>query len=94
MPVKLTVSVKLCVAFGLTPLLAVKVMGYVPAVPEAGVPLSTPVPALNVTPEAIGGGTTPVAQRISPTKNRVFVFTSFRLRPRAGCRAPPARYAD
>ena len=36
-------------AFGETPLLAVMVMGYVPPVPAAGVPLSTPA-ALNVTP--------------------------------------------
>src|SRR5207245_3753352 len=33
-----------------TPLAAVNVMGYVPPVPAAGVPLSTPVVALNVTP--------------------------------------------
>lgn len=45
-----TVSVKFWVAFGLIPLLAVKVMLYVPPVPEAGVPLRTPVPALKVTP--------------------------------------------
>ena len=31
-------------------MLAVKVMLYVPAVPAAGVPLNTPVDALNVTP--------------------------------------------
>jgi hypothetical protein len=45
-----TVSVKLCVALVPTPLLAVKVMEYVLPVPAAGVPLSTPVPGLNVTP--------------------------------------------
>src|SRR5437879_1209932 len=45
-----TVSVKFCVALLPTPLLAVKVMEYVLPVPAAGVPLSTPVPALNVTP--------------------------------------------
>jgi uncharacterized membrane protein len=48
-----TVSVKLCVAAGLTPLLAVMVSGYVPFVPVAGVPLSVAVwfPLLvNVTP--------------------------------------------
>src|SRR5262245_66166377 len=47
----LTVSVKFWVAFGGTPLAAVNVIGYVPPVPAAGVPESTPVPALNVTPE-------------------------------------------
>src|SRR5437870_5783148 len=45
----LTVSVKFCVAFGLTPLLAVIVKVYVPPDPTAGVPLRTPV-ALKVTP--------------------------------------------
>jgi hypothetical protein len=35
--------VKLCTAFGLVPLLAVKVMLYVPPVPAAAVPLKTPV---------------------------------------------------
>src|SRR5207245_7880099 len=45
-----TVSVKLWVALLPTPLAAVNVMGYVPPVPAAGVPLSTPVVALNVTP--------------------------------------------
>ena len=39
-----TVSVKLCVAFGGTPLLAVMVRGYVPVVPAAGVPASVAVP--------------------------------------------------
>ena len=43
-----TVSVKLCVASAPTPLLAVIVIGNVPAVPAAGVPAS--VPALNSTP--------------------------------------------
>ena len=47
----LTVNVKLCVAFVPTPFDAVKVIGYVPAVPLAGVPLNTPVEAVNVTPE-------------------------------------------
>jgi hypothetical protein len=45
--------VKLWLAAVPTPLLAVKVSGYVPLVPEAGVPLSVPVPfplSLNVTP--------------------------------------------
>src|SRR5438128_8844646 len=46
----LIVRVKLWVAFVPTPLVAVKVIGYVPPVPAAGVPLKTPVPTLNVTP--------------------------------------------
>ena len=46
-----TVSVKLCVAAVPTPFCAVNVMGYVPPVPAAGVPLSTLVAAVNVTPE-------------------------------------------
>jgi hypothetical protein len=48
-----TVSVKFCWAAVPIPLLAVKVRGYVPLVPAAGVPLSVPVPlalAANVTP--------------------------------------------
>ena len=44
-----TVSAKPCVPFGATPLLAVMVMLYVPPVPAAGVPLSTPA-ALRLTP--------------------------------------------
>jgi hypothetical protein len=44
------VSVKLCVAAEPTPLEAVIVRLYAPAVPAAGVPLSTPVDALKVTP--------------------------------------------
>src|SRR5258708_39955664 len=46
-----TVSVKFCVAFGLTPFCAVKVIGNVPG--AVGVPLSVPVPlplSRNVTP--------------------------------------------
>lgn len=39
----LTVKVKLCVALGLTPLLAVKVIGNNP--PTVGIPLSVPVPS-------------------------------------------------
>ena len=39
-----TVSVKDCVAFVATPLLAVMVKQYVPPVPTAGVPLSVAVP--------------------------------------------------
>lgn len=48
-----TVSAKVWVAAVPTPLLAVNVREYVPAVPEAGVPLSVPVPlwlSTNVTP--------------------------------------------
>jgi hypothetical protein len=47
------VSVKLWLAAVPTPLLAVNVREYVPPVPDAGVPLSVPVPfplSLNVTP--------------------------------------------
>src|SRR5690242_6806045 len=44
-----TVRVKFCVAFGKTPLRAVMMMGYVAAVPAAGVPLSTPVVGLSET---------------------------------------------
>lgn len=53
-----TVSVKLWVAGVPTPLLAVNVMEYVPAVPDAGVPLRVPVPSplsLKVTPLGSGG---------------------------------------
>jgi len=46
----LTFNVKLCTAFDPTPLLAVKLMLYVPPVPVAGVPLNTPVATLKVTP--------------------------------------------
>jgi hypothetical protein len=44
------VSVKFWVAFGFTPLVAVKVNLYVPWVPAAGVPDNTPVAALKMTP--------------------------------------------
>jgi len=57
-----TVKVKLWLAGVPTPLLAVKVMGYVPTVPAAGVPLSVPVPfplSLKVTPL----GSVPVSVR-------------------------------
>jgi len=74
-----TVSVKLCVALLPTPLLAVNVMEYVPAVPDAGVPLRTPVVVLNVTPPGsvpvslnVGAGN-PVAVTVNvpaaPTEN-------------------------
>src|SRR5207245_1028663 len=59
-----TVRVKLWVALAPTPLAAVKVMGYVPAVPAAGVPLRTPVPALNVTPP----GNVPVSLKVGAGK--------------------------
>ena len=56
---------------GDTPFWALNVMGNVPAVPAAGVPLSTPVVELNVTPlgkfpltESDGGGT-PVAVMVN-----------------------------
>src|SRR6266545_4065015 len=45
----LTVRVKLCVAFGVTPLFAVMVIGYVPPVPGSGVPASVAVPSLLLT---------------------------------------------
>jgi hypothetical protein len=53
-----TVSVKGCVAVP-AELLAVKVIGYVPAVPVGGVPLSVAVPlllAVSVTPPGNGQG--------------------------------------
>jgi hypothetical protein len=46
----LTVRAKFCVAAEPTPLEAVNVRLYVPPEPAVGVPLSTPVDALNVTP--------------------------------------------
>src|SRR5580700_10359499 len=45
-----TMSVKLWLAAGLTPLVAVNVRSYVPPVPVAGIPLNTPVEALKETP--------------------------------------------
>jgi hypothetical protein len=63
-----TTNVKLCTAFEPIPLLAVKLMLYVPAVPAAGVPLSTPVPALNVTPP----GSAPVSLSVG-TGNPVVI---------------------
>jgi hypothetical protein len=56
----LTVNVKDWVASVPTPLAAVKVSGYVPTVPTAGVPLNTPVPGTKVTPD----GRAPVAERV------------------------------
>src|SRR5437879_5686934 len=60
----LTVSVKLWVAFEPTPLLAVTVIASVPPVPAAGVPLSTPVAAVKVTP--VGRG--PVSLKVGAGK--------------------------
>jgi hypothetical protein len=51
---KCTDRTKLWTAFEPIPLLAVKMMLYVPAVPVVGVPLSTPVAPLNVTPPGSG----------------------------------------
>jgi hypothetical protein len=45
-----TVRVKFCTKFAPTPFEAVNLMGYVPPVPAAGVPLSIPVDGVNVTP--------------------------------------------
>src|SRR5947208_13250312 len=45
-----TVSVRPCVASGVPPLFALRVMEKVPAVPAAGLPLSTPVDEFKVTP--------------------------------------------
>jgi hypothetical protein len=45
-----TVSVKFCVALAPTPFSAVKAIEYTPPVPALGVPASTPVDVLNVTP--------------------------------------------
>jgi len=66
------VRVKLCTALGSTPLAAVKVNGYVPCVPAAGVPDKNPVAALKVTPEgrapdseSVGAGD-PVAVTVKP----------------------------
>jgi hypothetical protein len=76
-----TVSVKLWTAFVPTPLFAVKVIGYVPAVPDAGMPLRTP--ALQVTPlgnvpdSLIAGAGNPVAVTLNvpdePTVNVVLM---------------------
>jgi hypothetical protein len=55
-----TVSVKVWLACVPTPLLAVKLMGYVPLVPAAGVPLRTPVAGVNVTP----AGSVPVSPNV------------------------------
>ena len=64
-----------------TPLFAVNVIGYVPAVPEAGIPLRTP--ALKVTPlgnvpdSLMAGAGYPVADTVNnpeePTVNVVLI---------------------
>ena len=59
----LTINVKLCVALGETPFAAVMVMGYVPPVFAAGVPLRTPA-ALRVTPL----GSAPVSLKVGAGK--------------------------
>ncbi len=56
----LTVSVKLCVALAPTPLAALSVSAYVPAVPPAGVPERTPVAGFSATPE----GSAPVTEKV------------------------------
>jgi hypothetical protein len=68
---RLTISEKLWTKLEPTPLAAVKLMLYVPAVVVPGVPLSTPVEALNVTPLgkvpaslSVGGGK-PVAVTVN-----------------------------
>src|SRR5215472_5970357 len=74
-----TVSVKFWVAGLPTPFVAVNVIGYEPLVPAPGVPLRTPVVALNVTPAGnvpdslSDGAGNPVAatvnEPIAPTLN-------------------------
>ena len=58
-----TLSVKFCVASVPTPLFAVMVIGYVPTVPNAGVPLSTPA-EVKVTPL----GSAPVSVKLGAGK--------------------------
>jgi hypothetical protein len=58
-----TVSVKFCVAFGKIPFEAVTMIGYIPPVPAAGVPLSTPA-AFSVTPD----GSTPLSVNVEAGK--------------------------
>ena len=66
----LTVSVKFWVAFGVTPLVAVMVMGYVPPVLAAGVPLSTPdekvTPAGRIPVAWKAGAGNPPAENVTP----------------------------
>jgi len=58
-----TVSVKLCVAFGVIPFAAVIVIGYTPPVPAPGVPLNNPA-VLKVTPP----GSAPVSLNVDAGK--------------------------
>ncbi len=79
----LTVRVKLCVASGLTPLVAVTASVYTPPVPAAGVPLITPVAVLSDNPPGSAGETlnvgagAPAAAKLNvpgdPTMNVVLV---------------------
>jgi hypothetical protein len=62
--VRATFKVNDCAAFGEMPFCAVIVMGYVPMVPAAGVPLSIPVAAVNVTPV----GSVPVSLSVGAGK--------------------------
>ena len=69
-PRPMTVSVKLWVALGATPLVAVMVKGKVPALPSAGVPARVAVPSplsVNVTPD---GSVAPPSERVSVGRNR------------------------
>ena len=91
----LTVSVKLCVAFGLTPFCAVNVSGYVPLVPAAGVPLNNP-PVVNVTPAGsapvslkVGAGD-PVAVAVNVPELPTTKFALFKL---VNCGATGAEFA-
>ena len=72
----MTVKVKDWLAFVPTPLAAVKVSGYVPAVPAAGVPLNIPVPGTKVTPV----GRVPVTERVGAGKP-VFVTVNVPAAP-------------
>ena len=72
----MTVNVKDWVAFVPTPLAAVKVSGYVPAVPAPGVPLKIPVPGTKDTPD----GSAPVTERVE-AGNPVFVTVNIPAAP-------------
>ena len=56
----MTVRVKLCAALLPATLVAVNVREYIPAVPAAGVPESTPLVVLKVTPP----GSTPLSMKV------------------------------
>jgi len=62
-----TVRVKLCAAGVPTPLLAVKLRGYMAAVPDAGVPLNVPVP-LPLSTKVTPLGSAPVSVRADTGK--------------------------